>query len=153
MAKVCRYNDCNYPVFGGGYCKFHQGHRTDGKKPKPMSHYANKDSKSRKSSINKKSEKQSKADRVYSRERKDFLLKPENKFCKKRGCNNRANEVHHKLHVRTGAALLDKKWWLPLCTNCHRWVHENPQKAIKEDLLATAKEKYEYFQKQVYPFL
>ena len=35
MAKLCKY--CNrFPVFGGGYCKYHQYMRTD-KKPKGLS--------------------------------------------------------------------------------------------------------------------
>ena len=32
MAKVCNYNDCSYPVFGGGYCRNHQWNRE--RKPK-----------------------------------------------------------------------------------------------------------------------
>lgn len=35
MAKQCTHKDCNNPVFGGGYCKFHQWKRTD-KKQKPL---------------------------------------------------------------------------------------------------------------------
>ena len=31
--KICQAENCNYPVFGGGYCKYHQSKRTDGKKP------------------------------------------------------------------------------------------------------------------------
>ena len=33
--KTCKYKDCNNPVFGGGYCKWHQGYRTDMKKSPP----------------------------------------------------------------------------------------------------------------------
>jgi len=35
MAKECKYSNCNNPVFGGGYCTWHQAHRTD-KKPKGL---------------------------------------------------------------------------------------------------------------------
>lgn len=33
MAKTCKHDSCGNPVFGGGYCKYHQNYRTD-KKPK-----------------------------------------------------------------------------------------------------------------------
>ena len=35
MPKICNSPDCNYNVFGGGYCVRHQYLRTD-KKPKPL---------------------------------------------------------------------------------------------------------------------
>ncbi len=35
MAKICALDGCNNPVFGGGYCKYHQKWRTD-KKPKEL---------------------------------------------------------------------------------------------------------------------
>jgi len=35
MAKTCKYPCCNYPVFGGGYCRSHQWKRED-KKLKPI---------------------------------------------------------------------------------------------------------------------
>ena len=34
MAKECNYKDCTYPVFSGGYCKFHQHVRIDNKRPR-----------------------------------------------------------------------------------------------------------------------
>lgn len=36
MAKQCNNPNCSNPRFGGGYCKWHQSQRTDGKKPKPL---------------------------------------------------------------------------------------------------------------------
>lgn len=36
MAKTCIHNSCNYPRFGGGFCRYHQSQRTD-KKPKALS--------------------------------------------------------------------------------------------------------------------
>lgn len=35
MAKTCQYQGCHYPVWGKGYCKFHQYLRTDLKR-KPV---------------------------------------------------------------------------------------------------------------------
>jgi len=34
--KICNKEGCENPVFGGGYCKYHQYLRTDKKKPKPI---------------------------------------------------------------------------------------------------------------------
>ena len=31
MAKECLFDDCSNPRFGGGYCSYHQGYRTDKK--------------------------------------------------------------------------------------------------------------------------
>ncbi len=35
-SKTCTYEGCTYPIWGGGYCKSHQHHRTD-KKVKRLS--------------------------------------------------------------------------------------------------------------------
>lgn len=35
MAKICNANDCTFPQFGGGFCKYHQYLRKD-KKPKQI---------------------------------------------------------------------------------------------------------------------
>jgi hypothetical protein len=35
MPKVCKVESCSNPVFGGGYCKYHQNLRED-KKPKKL---------------------------------------------------------------------------------------------------------------------
>lgn len=29
MAKICSHENCSNPVFGGGFCKWHQSHRSD----------------------------------------------------------------------------------------------------------------------------
>jgi len=36
MAKICKKEGCNNPVFSTGYCKYHQYLRTDKKKPKSI---------------------------------------------------------------------------------------------------------------------
>lgn len=37
MPKVCNYESCKYPQFGGGFCRNHQYLRTDRKPKKPSS--------------------------------------------------------------------------------------------------------------------
>ena len=36
MPKICNQDECDYPVWGKGYCKIHQYLRTDPKAPKPL---------------------------------------------------------------------------------------------------------------------
>ena len=36
MPKICNDTECEYPVWGKGYCRMHQYLRTDPKKPKPI---------------------------------------------------------------------------------------------------------------------
>lgn len=55
------------------------------------------------------------------------------KRCSKCGRRRRI-ECHHS-RGRAGTLLLDKSFWIPLCVNCHRWVHANPDQARKEGLL------------------
>src|SRR6185369_5031912 len=65
---------------------------------------------------------------VYNKEAARF--KKENPFCmaKLDGCTKRTDEVHHK-RGRLGLRLMDEKYWLPVCRNCHRQIEENPEMA------------------------
>jgi hypothetical protein len=60
------------------------------------------------------SPKRKKKDEEYSKLRKRYL--EENPLCKGRitGCTHNATDVHHKL---------------PVCRNCHNWIHLNPKEA------------------------
>lgn len=40
----------------------------------------------------------------------------------------RATEVHH-MRGRQGSLLLDERFWLPVSSEGHRWIHDNPDKA------------------------
>lgn len=35
--KTCVHEGCRYPIFAKGYCKYHQGYRTDPKRPRKIS--------------------------------------------------------------------------------------------------------------------
>ena len=44
--------------------------------------------------------------------------------------SNRLNEVHH-VRGRAGALLNDRRHWLALSKQGHRWVHEHPAEAVR----------------------
>lgn len=46
-------------------------------------------------------------------------------------------ELHH-VRGRLGPLLLDERYWMALCPECHRWVHENIEAARKRNLIAAA---------------
>lgn len=45
-----------------------------------------------------------------------------------------ASECHHS-RSRIGSLLLNEKYWIALCSKCHRFVHENPSWARTRGLL------------------
>lgn len=45
-------------------------------------------------------------------------------------CARLTQDVHHK-KSRTGLFLFDIRYWLPVCAECHRFIHDNPAKAIE----------------------
>jgi len=65
----------------------------------------------------------------YSDKIKRF--KAENKFCKAKlpNCQKIAVDVHH-MAGRANDLLLEEKYWLPVCRNCHDWITENSAEAI-----------------------
>lgn len=69
----------------------------------------------------------------YFRKRKIFFSKPENKLCRIQltGCTRIATELHHG-KGKEGDLLLDERWWIPACANCHRKVTDESKKAIEE---------------------
>lgn len=48
-------------------------------------------------------------------------------------------ELHHK-RGRAGSLYLDERFWLMLCPECHREVHNFPRQAIEAGYLAGAGE-------------
>lgn len=46
-----------------------------------------------------------------------------------------ASECHH-VRGRNGDLLLDERYWLPVCFNCHRWITEHGKKARELGLSA-----------------
>lgn len=78
--------------------------------------------------IRKRSVKRAKQEREYLIENRKFL--EENPYCKAEvQCHGMlSNQVHHK-KGRIGDLLLDKRFWLPVCAQCHEWIERNPIKA------------------------
>lgn len=75
------------------------------------------------------SEKRSKEERIYAGRRIIFLTK--NPTCKANIpgiCTKKSCEVHHK-KGRIGKLYLDKRFWLPTCSECHKWIELHPIEA------------------------
>lgn len=84
--------------------------------------------------IKRVSDKRAKEEREYSKKRKKWLRKPENKFCPVTG--ELATQVHHK-KGRIGFAddwarennvplLLDERFWLAVSDDGHKTIELNP---------------------------
>lgn len=48
----------------------------------------------------------------------------------------RATDVHH-VRGRSGEALLDTRYWLPVSRQGHRWIHDHPAEAAQRGWLAS----------------
>lgn len=81
------------------------------------------------------SKKMSKATRSYSKLRKTFLL--DNSMCHVRSidCTLQATDVHHKLG--RDKYYLDVDTWLPVCRNCHMFIHQNIIDALERGFIET----------------
>lgn len=76
------------------------------------------------------SSKRKKKDAEYLKLRERFLT--ENPVCtvSVAGCNNGATDVHHTYAGSNREAFyLVQSTWLPVCRNCHDWIHRSPAEA------------------------
>tara|TARA_R110000772_G_scaffold208514_1_gene319071 strand:+ start:129 stop:533 length:405 start_codon:yes stop_codon:yes gene_type:complete len=77
------------------------------------------------------SQKKKKKDEEYSKLRRRFL--EEHSLCRIKitsQCSNTATDVHHMYSGNDRMTFyLIQSTWLPVCRNCHNWIHENPKKA------------------------
>ena len=85
--------------------------------------------------------------RIYNKQVREWLENPENYSC--RGCAQRGKDdgnchrisrsehCHHK-HGRGwgGELILVKHLWIPVCAECHMWIHRHPSAARKLGLYA-----------------
>lgn len=110
MPKQCLHHNCTIPVWGKGYCIYHQYLRTD-KKPKP---------------IKKVSDKRAEQNKEYLKVRKEYLT--EYPFCEFPGCHRKSTECHHKLG-RVEHLLTNPVYFAALCSEHHKWVENNPLQA------------------------
>lgn len=72
---------------------------------------------------------------LYRKRSRVWLARPENRYCGRIGCTARATDVHHS-RGRIGALLLDERFWIPICRECHVWIHQHPAAARNHGLLA-----------------
>jgi len=76
------------------------------------------------------SAKRKKKDLEYSKLRNRFL--EENNLCKVdvTGCTKNATDIHHTYAgSNRDAFYLVQSTWIPVCRNCHNWIHNNPKQA------------------------
>lgn len=61
--------------------------------------------------------------------------KEENPLCmaKLSGCTKHTIDCHH-MKGKIELLLLDEKFWLPVCRNCHNWIERNPNDAKEKGL-------------------
>ena len=82
---------------------------------------------------NKISDKRKVINEEYKKLRIDFLVK--NPVCEakiKPYCTGFSHDVHHSRG--RGKYFLAVETWLPVCRNCHVYLHDNPVDAIKRGL-------------------
>ncbi len=84
------------------------------------------------------SEKRKRESYLYTKKRKTFLAKPENKYCPVAKAIfdevKLASEVHHKAG-RKGKLLNYVPYWLAVSRKGHNWIHNNPEEAYKRGFL------------------
>lgn len=86
------------------------------------------DFRSKSKPIKKVSDKKALQDIIYKSERIKFLMLPENKICPI--TKQPTTDVHHK-KGRLGDLYLDKRFWVALSREGHKYVEEHPEWAIK----------------------
>ena len=80
--------------------------------------------KSKSKPIKKVSDKKALQDIIYKSERIKFLMLPENKICPI--TKQPTTDVHHK-KGRLGDLYLDKRYWVALSREGHKYVEEHPE--------------------------
>lgn len=91
-----------------------------------------------------RSKKRAKQERSYSVDRKEFLSRPENKFCFIPGCGKHATTIEHR-KGRVGYAddwarenniplLLDKRFWAACCWDHNLQLENDPKLSAKHQL-------------------
>lgn len=85
---------------------------------------------------NPKSKKRIKEEREYKPAARAFkAANPECMAMIPNECTEKTTDVHH-IRGRAGRLLLDERFWLAVCRNCHRWIESNKKLAQDWELLA-----------------
>ena len=92
--------------------------RREERRPKPIKKIVN---------IPAKGKRLAKYGKLYTKMRKKFL--EENSLCQcgEHGCTGFSTQVHHK--KGRGIWLLIVQYWLAVCSNCHKFIENNPKEA------------------------
>ena len=69
-----------------------------------------------------RSNRKRKADAAYNPRVQEWKI--ENPRCLFPGCTCKTEDNHHR-RGRAGRLLMDERFWTPLCSRHHRWVHDN----------------------------
>ena len=88
--------------------------------------------------VNPMSKKRQAQSREYVRKAAEF--KRRNQSCKAgiaSNCSHKTKDVHHQ-RGRVGSLLLDQRYWIPVCRECHDWIGANPQQARAAGLICEA---------------
>lgn len=96
--------------------------------------------------IKRESKKRAKESPIYSKRRKEFLSRPENKYCVIRGtqCANYATTIEHtkgrsgyadeESRLKGETLLIDERFWLPACNPCNLELETNTELSQKFQL-------------------
>lgn len=134
MAKTCNAPDCYNPVFGKGYCKFHQHLRPDfsekqqRRRERQQAWVKERNSKrfpSKIYTIPKMSEGMKKKYQEY-RPARDKYMK-EHPICEFKNCTKVSQDLHHK--AGRGANLSRPETFMAVCRAHHNYIHANPKEA------------------------
>lgn len=128
MAKTCNKEDCNNPRFGGGFCRWHQGYRTDkGVGNKALSSQKGSNTNQfKKTRLKPMSDKMAERLKEYRIVRDEYLK--QNPNCARCGTNQNISLQH--LKGRIGDNLTDVNNFMTLCIPCHRFINDNPEYAL-----------------------
>jgi len=98
--KTCKHINCFFPVFGGGYCKYHQYLREDVVRKKPV-----------------KSKRRIEDEKRYNQICRE--IDRENLPCFFCGKPIKGRADHHHIMGRSGRRYLDKKYIVRVHRKCH----------------------------------
>jgi hypothetical protein len=103
MAKICKHEGCNYPVFSKLHCLYHQYVVKKPVRIRPVS----------KATAQKL--------KTYSTLRREYLIVHNKCEAGLPGCDKRGTEIHHK--AGREKYLLDNSTWMAVCRWCHDTIH------------------------------
>lgn len=105
IKKICAKAGCNNYATHGAYCEEHKKEVNRGTTSKFTSYYLT---------------------TWWKKNRKDFLTKPENFYCKhclEKGIYTPADTVHHEVGYGDWESFCNKEHWKPFCKSCHSSLH------------------------------